>query len=72
MKNIGDEDCTSKSRKRQGYSCPYCPYSNRRPAHLKNHIRIHTGERPYACALCDYKCIQKQNLKSHVFSKHHQ
>lgn len=52
------------------HQCPYCEYSNRRPAHLKRHILTHTGERPFPCLLCDYRCTQKYQLITHMARKH--
>jgi len=47
-----------------------CPLCLKMVSVLDRHIRIHSGEKPFACHLCDYRSNQSSNLNSHIRKKH--
>lgn len=50
------------------YDCTICQRSFPFLSSLSQHMRRHTGVRPYKCPYCDHRASQKGNLKVHIRS----
>lgn len=48
------------------YQCSFCSKVFPRAWHLKNHIRVHTGVRPFVCQICNKGFNQLGNLNTHL------
>ena len=55
---------------RTHYACPFCTKIIRNRSLMVNHIRIHTGEKPFNCTICGYKTNQNSALQSHIKKRH--
>ena len=52
------------------FSCNICPFVSRYKGNLWKHLKIHSGERPFACNQCSYRGAQRTNLENHIKTKH--
>ena len=50
----------------QNYKCEKCGKSFRRRDYLKDHIRIHSGEKPFKCQECSKFFTQRSHLFNHL------
>ena len=48
------------------HQCPHCDYRTSQKSNLSQHLRVHTGEKPFACTHCDYQASRKENLTRHL------
>ncbi|XP_045078709.1 zinc finger protein 350-like [Coregonus clupeaformis] len=58
------QQLTSCSAKRQ-LRCSLCGKPFHQPAHLRSHMRVHTGEKPYGCSHCTKRFSHSHQLKMH-------
>ncbi|XP_017891859.1 zinc finger protein 845-like [Ceratina calcarata] len=59
-----DNDDTVRGKSLPKYSCPVCKKAFAKGS-LRNHIRNHTGERPFPCAKCLASFSRRSDLSAH-------
>ncbi|KAA0188376.1 hypothetical protein HAZT_HAZT007277 [Hyalella azteca] len=52
------------------YQCQVCSYRSHKRWDFMNHVRIHTGEKPFTCPYCPHRSALKNNMRRHIMLKH--
>ena len=52
------------------FKCKFCGKGFLQTSHLKAHINVHTGEKPYMCDFCGTTFAAEPNWRTHVKSVH--
>ncbi|KAI7867986.1 hypothetical protein BDF14DRAFT_1725469, partial [Spinellus fusiger] len=62
-----DTDTGGQQKNRHACKYPSCGWSFKRYEHLKRHMYVHTGERPYVCRFpgCGKSFSRSDNFNSH-------
>uniref|UniRef100_A0A0N5AVX0 Zinc finger E-box-binding homeobox protein zag-1 n=1 Tax=Syphacia muris TaxID=451379 RepID=A0A0N5AVX0_9BILA len=66
LKN-GSIDCNDEALRK--FKCSECPKAFKFKHHLKEHIRIHSGEKPFQCSHCQKRFSHSGSYSSHMSSK---
>ena len=57
-----------KRQKKDSINCKICGKTWQTNGHLRRHMRVHTGERPYKCRICGKTFSQKSNMITHTMT----
>uniref|UniRef100_A0A8C6TSY4 C2H2-type domain-containing protein n=1 Tax=Neogobius melanostomus TaxID=47308 RepID=A0A8C6TSY4_9GOBI len=61
-----DRKGLSAAEKKKKHQCSVCQKRLATRQALEDHIRVHTGERPYSCSICEKTFRKKSGLQTHM------
>lgn len=64
------DDSLDETKSRQLHECDICKKSFTTAYNLANHVRSHTGERPYPCSKCGKHFKSSSNVNQHLRQVH--
>ena len=64
--NIKEHVSLHLKGKHSNHTCSVCGKEYRTPSKLQRHVRVHSGERPYACTVCGRRFTRSDHVKQHM------
>merc|ERR1719394_509410 len=61
-----EDEFTIEGQQQSKQKCNFCGKHFRRLFQLQNHVRMHTGEKPFVCHTCGKAFSQETTLKTHM------
>eukprot|EP01051_Picozoa_sp_SAG22_P010371 SAG22_NODE_931_length_6450_cov_2.817981_6_plen_151_part_00 len=61
---------THTGNKRHQCQYPGCSYASAQSTHLTEHMRTHTGEKPFACPVCQHGFARTWHVSRHIKLRH--
>ncbi|KAH7964464.1 hypothetical protein HPB51_027297 [Rhipicephalus microplus] len=55
-----------KHGRRTPLQCPLCPYTTHNATTMREHLPVHTGERPFCCPMCNKRFSRKKYFRVHL------
>ncbi|XP_052818932.1 zinc finger protein 341-like isoform X2 [Mya arenaria] len=64
--SVGKTDRSARDETKKTHVCQFCNKVFSKNFDLNQHIRSHTGEKPFQCVVCGRAFAQKSNVKKHM------
>ena len=60
-----NQDSQKRLKYKSSQRCQFCPKEFKKTSNLREHERVHTGDRPFKCDVCEKSFTQSGSLRAH-------